>query len=32
MSKEEWLAHWGKKAPVLDPETIDEILELLELK
>lgn len=32
MSVEEWLDHWMSKAPALDEETVDRILELMELK
>lgn len=32
MSREEWLEQWLSKAPVLDEETADEILELMKLK
>lgn len=32
MTPEDWLDHWMSKAPVLDDDTVDGILELMDLK
>jgi hypothetical protein len=32
VTSEDWLDHWMSKAPMLDEETVDSILELMDLK
>jgi hypothetical protein len=31
LSEEDWLANWTARAPVLEPEKVDEVLELMGL-